>query len=126
MKPLSFIIITYNRPDDMLELAKNISGLDQADALLEEVVIVNNRSTDSYQGLTDFIATVPHIPFHYYEAPENLGVARGRNYALQQGKAPLIILLDDDAVLGNNDCLIRLLEEFEATRTERPPAIVSF
>ena len=37
MKPLSFIIITYNRPDDMLALARNIAGLEQAAALLEEV-----------------------------------------------------------------------------------------
>lgn len=126
MKPLSFIIITYNRSADMLELAKNISRLDRAAELLEEVIIVNNKSTESYLAIEEFIATVPSVPFRYFEATENLGVSRGRNYALTLGKAPIVIMLDDDAVLQNNDCLVRLLEEFDTKNTTRPKAIVSF
>ena len=44
MKPLSFVIITYNRPDDALDLAGNISRLEGLDELVEEVIIVNNPS----------------------------------------------------------------------------------
>lgn len=126
MKPLSFIIITYNRPEDLLALAKNITLLDHATDLLEEVIIVNNASTSDYSVVETFLVSQVHIPFRYIHSAENLGVARGRNYALKQGKAPIIIMLDDDAELQHKDSLVSLLQEFDLNNTERPKAIISF
>ena len=110
----------------MLELLKNISGLDQAHELLEEVIVVNNASTEDYTEVKNYINSVVVLPFRYFDATENLGVAKGRNFALRKGKAPVIIMLDDDAVLQNKDCLVNLVTEFETTNTARPKAIVSF
>ncbi|HEU5166687.1 MAG TPA: glycosyltransferase family 2 protein [Chitinophagaceae bacterium] len=126
MKPLSFIIITYNRPGDMLQLLQNICSLENALGLLEEVIVVNNASTDDYTSVKGFINSTPALPFKYFDAPENLGVAKGRNFAMAKGNAPIIIMLDDDAVLQNKDCLTNLVKEFEESNTERPKAIVSF
>jgi GT2 family glycosyltransferase len=126
LKPLSFIIITYNRPADMLELLQNISGLDHADTLLEEVIVVNNASTEDYTAVKQFVNDNRQLPFRYFDAPENLGVAKGRNYALKKGTAPIVIMLDDDAVLQNKDSLVNLVNEFETKNTERAKAIVSF
>ena len=110
----------------MLELLQNISGLEKASELLEEVIIVNNASKEDYSQVKNYISSTPALPFHYFDAPENLGVARGRNYALAKGKAPIIIMFDDDAVLQNRDCLVNLLKEFDTKNTEKPKAIVSF
>ena len=110
----------------MLELLQNISSLDKAVDLLEEVIVVNNASTDDYTSVKNFINSTTYLPFKYFDAPENFGVAKGRNYALQKGKAPIIIMLDDDAVMQNKDCLINLVKEFETNNTEKPKAIVSF
>jgi GT2 family glycosyltransferase len=126
LKPLSFIIITYNRPADMLELLINISRLTRAAELLEEVIILNNASTEDYGDVKQYVANNPQLPFKYIDAPENLGVAKGRNYALRKGSAPIVIMLDDDAVLQNMDCLVNLVTEFEMANTHRPKAIVSF
>ncbi|MBL7740062.1 MAG: glycosyltransferase family 2 protein [Chitinophagaceae bacterium] len=131
MKPLSFIIITYNRPDDALELLQNIAGLDEAASLLEEIILVNNRSTVSYEKVQAYVKEQSTLPFKYIEAPENLGVARGRNFALQFATAPLLILLDDDAVLQNKDALRQTIQAFEhipesSTDIKRETAIVSF
>ena len=131
MKPLSFIIITYNRPDDALELLQNISALDEAGSLLEEVILVNNRSTVSYEKVEDYIRSRAGFPFKYMEAPDNLGVAKGRNFALRFATAPILILLDDDAVLQNKDALKQILLAFEQTPGDQPKigretAIVSF
>jgi GT2 family glycosyltransferase len=126
LKPLSFIIITYNRPADMLELLKNIYQLDSAADLLEEVIIVNNASTEDYGDVKKYITSLPSFPFKYFDASENLGVAKGRNYAIKKGAALIVIMLDDDAVLQNKDCLLNLLTEFETVNTERPKALVSF
>ncbi|MFN8251440.1 MAG: glycosyltransferase [Ferruginibacter sp.] len=126
MKLFSFIIITYNRPADMLELMQNICTLNRTAELLEEVIIVNNCSTADYTAVKDFAASTPSLPFRYFDAPENLGVARGRNFALQKSTAPIAIMLDDDAVMGNKDCLMNLAEEFNIKNTTREKAIVSF
>lgn len=130
MKPLSFIIITYNRPDDALELLQNIAGLDEAAGLLQEIILVNNRSTTSYEKVKEYIQSQPSLPFKYIEAPENLGVAKGRNFASRFATAPILILLDDDAVLQNKDALRQVLAAFDhkpaGYSTEKETAIVSF
>lgn len=110
----------------MLELLQNICTLDSAAGLLQEVIVVNNCSTEDYGSVKTFISQTTSLPFRYLDAPENLGVARGRNFALQQSTAPIAIMLDDDAVMGNKDCLVNLVAEFNTTNTEREKAIVSF
>jgi GT2 family glycosyltransferase len=126
LKPFAFIIITYNRPDDALELLKNIAQLDGATELLEEIVLVNNASTADYSAVEDYIQNNQHLPFYYYHSNENLGVARGRNLAIEKSKAPILIMLDDDAVLQNKDALVNLLKDYEHTSTTKPKAIISF
>jgi GT2 family glycosyltransferase len=126
VKPLSFIIITYNRPADALELLQNIVQLNDAPQLLEEVILVNNASTDDYSAVKAFAVAEAGVNIRYIDAPGNLGVARGRNFAISFATAPLLIMLDDDAVMGNADCLQQLVREFETKNTERPKAIVSF
>lgn len=125
MKPISFVIITYNRPGDALGLARNISGLEGLNELVEEVVIVNNRSSVSYEALETFIAAHPEVPFQYVTAPENLGVSRGRNYAISLSRAPILLFLDDDALFKNEDALRHILPIFEA-EGDRPVGIAAF
>jgi GT2 family glycosyltransferase len=131
LKPLSFIIITYNRPDDALELLQNIAGLDEASSLLEEIILVNNQSTASYQKVEEYVKSNTSLPFKYIVAPENFGVTKGRNFALGFATAPILILLDDDAVLQGKDSLKRTLLAFDHVPAdhlsiERETAIVSF
>lgn len=126
MKPLAFIIITYNRPHDTLELLKNIAGLHKATELLQEVVLVNNASTVDYREVEEYIRSQTMLPIHYHFSSENLGVARGRNFAITKSTAPILIMLDDDAVLQNEDALTNLVKEYGTKNTEKPKAIVSF
>lgn len=120
MKPLSLVIITYNRPEDALDLARNISGLEGLDELVEEVIVVNNRSSVSYQPLEEFIAAHPALPFRYSVAPENLGVSRGRNYAIGLSRAPYLVFLDDDALFRNTDALRWIVPVFEGDAGSDP------
>ncbi len=127
MKPISFVIITYNRPADTLELLQNISGLNNAAELLQEVIVVNNASADDYTPVKDYISQTAHIPFRFIEAPENLGVTRGRNFALEYTRGEIVIFLDDDAVLQNNDALENVIKSFNEPGIDgREIAIVSF
>ncbi len=126
MKPVSIIIITYNRPKDMLALAQNISQLDGIPEYLEEVIVVNNASTVSYSEFEDFIRTCPEVPFKYFYSDENLGVSRGRNFAIEKGKAPIIVLLDDDAELQHKNSLPMVYEAFKTKNAKETIGIVSF
>ncbi|HVU96377.1 MAG TPA: glycosyltransferase family 2 protein [Puia sp.] len=126
MKPLSLVIITYNRPEDALELARNIAGLEELDRWVEEVIFVNNRSTVSYQALEEFVAEHAALPFRYSVAPENLGVSRGRNYAIGLSQAPYLVFLDDDALFRDTDALRWIVPAFESHDSDRPVGIVAF
>jgi GT2 family glycosyltransferase len=123
VKPISFVIITYNRPEDMLALAENISQLEGLEELVEEVIIVNNRSTTSYQLVEDYITAHPAVPFRYYVAPENLGVSRGRNYAVQQSRAPFLFFLDDDALLRSRGTLHAVQAIFRESPAQDPSGL---
>jgi GT2 family glycosyltransferase len=100
-----------------LALADNISGLKGIGEWVEEVIIVNNRSSVSYGQVESYVAGKPSIPFHYVMAPENLGVSRGRNYAIRLSRAPVLVFLDDDALFRNSDALPAIASIFEEDRT---------
>jgi GT2 family glycosyltransferase len=108
MNKIAIIIITYNRPADMLALAMNIEKLSSQKELLEEVIIVNNNSTESYDEVKSFIQEHTSTPFKFIESEENLGVSRGRNFAIEQSKAPILVLIDDDAEFQDMDVLQRI------------------
>lgn len=110
----------------MLALARNITTLDGVTELVEEVIVVNNASTSDYSPVRAFLSENSHVPFRYIDAPSNLGVAKGRNFAIQQGRAPILIMLDDDAELKGKDSLYQLQEAFKSPHSRRPVAIVSF
>ena len=118
MNKIAIIIITYNRPADMLALAMNMEKLSSKKELLEEVIIVNNNSTESYDEVKSFIQENPTTPFKFIESKENLGVSRGRNFAIEQSKAPILVLIDDDAEFQDTDALNRIHDAV----TENPHA----
>lgn len=126
-KPISIVIITYNRPADLLELVKNICTLDHKQ-LLHEVIIVNNNSTTDYDEAEKAMANCKDVQFNYLKLSENLGVSRGRNYAIQQSSSPILLFIDDDAVFQDRDALPHVHSMF-ATQTEspeRPVGIAAF
>lgn len=115
--PISVVIITYNRESDMLELAENLASLEHG-GLLREIIIVNNCSTESYRRVEEFIARHPEVPFRYLVSAENLGVSRGRNYAIQQSTAPILVFIDDDALFKNKDALLNIRDIFHDPRNQ--------
>jgi GT2 family glycosyltransferase len=125
---IAIIIITYNRPDDALELARNISALQDVTTLCSEIIFVNNKSDLAYTELETFIQQHPQIPFRYFKTEENLGVSRGRNFAIQQSSAPYLVFLDDDALFRNMDALQYISQIFTqpVVETSQPVGIISF
>ena len=59
-------------------------------------------------------------------ASENLGVAGGRNYAVQFALGEVLLYLDDDILLPDKDTLSKVFESFDNALTERPIGVVSY
>lgn len=105
---ISIIIITYNRPADLLELLQNLAIQEEYSEVIEEVLILNNASTDNYTEITTFIENHPELKMRYIWSDENLGVARGRNKLMGIATGELLLSLDDDMVFTTPDDIGRL------------------
>jgi GT2 family glycosyltransferase len=77
------LIISFNRPDDLLELLEGLSKQKNLDSL-EETLILDNASTVSYKPVLDFISSHNNLKANFIRKVENLGVARGRNLLMAQ------------------------------------------
>ena len=92
---ISLLVITYNRPEDMLDLLHSLRT--QRDlSSLKEVLILNNASTVSYSSVEDYISANPDLKVNYIVSPENLGVSRGRNKLMKMAAGDYLLVLDDD------------------------------
>ena len=95
---VSLIIITYNRPADVLELLQSLETQVEKETYLEETLVLNNASTDSYDQVKKYIAETPSIKARFIDAEATLGVAKGRNRLLEQVKGNVILSMDDDMI----------------------------
>jgi GT2 family glycosyltransferase len=69
------------------------------------VIIVNNNSTKDYSDFKNFLDLHKEVNFKYIDVSENLGVSKGRNFAMQQATAPLLFMLDDDCEISEKNAL---------------------
>jgi len=126
MKKISIIIISYNRPDDTLDLLQDIAALNNKE-LLSNVIILNNASTENYLPVITFVNLNPNIPFQFIDAPGNLGVSAGRNYATNFATGEILFYIDDDVNLKDPDSLQKIAIAFSVEKiNERKLGIVSF
>lgn len=101
---ISLLIITYNRPEDLLDLLKSLAK--QADiSPLKEVLVLNNASTFSYKEVEQYIDLHPELKVQYILSSENLGVSRGRNKLMSIAAGDLLLVLDDDIVFHTDNSL---------------------
>ncbi len=110
---ISILIITYNRPADLLDLLKSIDTQTNKESILEEVLILDNASTVSYGEVTTYIDTHPELKAKLILSDTNSGVAGGRNTLMGIAKAPLMLVLDDDTVFTKPTDLQKLSGIFD-------------
>lgn len=108
---ISILIITYNRPDDLLDLLKSLYKQNNLSDL-KEVLILNNASTISYKDVEDFIDANPQLKINYTKSSENLGVSRGRNKLMTEAIGEYLLILDDDIVFQHENDFEKLAPTF--------------
>jgi len=104
---VSFLIITYNRKDDLTEVMNCL--LKQTYQPLE-IIVVDNNSTDGTDKVFDRMFDLPHI--RYFKMSENLGVSGGRNVAIKKATGEILITIDDDAILEDPEATTKIVKKF--------------
>ena len=105
---ISILIVTYNRPKDLLHLLQTLRTQVNAPALLEEVLVLDNASTEPYDEVRTFIAQHPDLKINFIYSGENLGVARGRNKLMAMAKGDWLLVIDDDILFTQPNDLERI------------------
>jgi len=123
---ISILIITYNRPDDLLDLLKSIRKQNDLSAL-KEIMILNNASTVSYKEAEEFIHKNPQLKIKYSVSTENLGVSRGRNKLMSEATGDYFLVLDDDIIFQKETGFENIKQSFTNTLfKEENTGIITF
>lgn len=116
---VSAVIVNYNGGINIINC---IQALYHQDANLENIMVIDNGSTD---GSPDKIRKIfPKVIF--VELGENIGLSKARNIGLRRATTDLVLIVDDDVYLEEG-CLSRLLEFYDEYKpTVICPRIVLF
>jgi GT2 family glycosyltransferase len=98
VKRVTIAIPTFNRKDILIKaihahLAQ--SALDQ----IEEILIVDDGSTDGTEAPVAALARQSAVPFVYRNQP-NRGQGAARNLAIREARGEILLFMDDDIIPG--------------------------
>ena len=104
---ISYVVVTYNRPDDLAEAIDSI--LDQRYRSIE-VIVVSNSTDDTHELFEKGGRFEGQV--RYYHFPERMGVPRARNVGYEHAEGDIIVTIDDDAVIQDPTATDRILSLF--------------
>ncbi|CAL2055161.1 glycosyltransferase [Tenacibaculum sp. 190524A05c] len=90
----SIIIPVYNRPNEIDELLASFTKQDFSDAY--EIIIVEDGSDNSCEGIVEKYASDLNIKYYY---KENSGAGMSRNFGMERATGNYFIILDSDVIL---------------------------
>jgi GT2 family glycosyltransferase len=110
---VSVLIVTFNRPDDLLELLRSLRAQEDHEHLLEEVLVLDNGTTVDYSEAWRFARENDSLGVRIIRSGSNMGVTRGRNVLMTEARGDVLVVLDDDVVLPTSTDLRGIAEIFE-------------
>jgi GT2 family glycosyltransferase len=111
---LSVLVVTFNRPGDLLDLLESAAAQEGASDVLEEMLILDNGTTADYTRCWDFVRHHPELPIRVLRSDENVGAAAGKNLLIQEARCDTLLFLDDDVVFSTRRdlaCLASVLDK---------------
>lgn len=125
----SFIVISYNRPQDTLNVCQNILDLFSVTGYNKEIIIINNGSSDDYTAFENYLKQLSpeeRALINYIDSESNLGVAGGRNLGIEQSTGDYLVFIDDDALFNQRNTLQLVLNRFEKYEDSEQVKIIAF
>jgi GT2 family glycosyltransferase len=102
---LSVLIVTFNRPGDLLELLESMARQAGAAESLEEILVLDNGTTADYTEAWEFVEDHPELKIRVIRSEENVGATAGKNRLMREARGEVFLVLDDDVVLPTTDDL---------------------
>jgi GT2 family glycosyltransferase len=112
LSSVSALVVNHNGGQDVLNC---LNALLQQPFPLEEIVVVDNASTDNSQS--NILKQFPGV--NLIQLDQNLGLSKARNIGLNRVSSDLVLILDDD-VYVHKDCIHQLYRTYMRYR----PAVV--
>ena len=109
MGRISVIIVCHNR---VAELRDCLGSVLRQTLTPDEIIVVDNSSTDGTGALFAAGGEFVHPGVTYLRSETNLGVAGGRNLGIRRATGDLLLFIDDDAMLVPVDAIARVDRRF--------------
>lgn len=103
MPIVSILILTYNRPDELVKTAQSVSALNLENV---EVLVVDNASEQPAKDVLQSYTFLSVITLD-----DNIGIA-ARNAGIKAAKGEIVITLDDDVRGIDINSIDRIISEF--------------
>lgn len=102
---VSLGIITYNRPEELLNL---LNSFEAKNHLFEKIYLVDNNENENFfkNYYFDQLPNILKDKIIYFSEGKNFGVAGGRDQLLKLCYERALIFLDDDLIIPNLEKLI--------------------
>jgi GT2 family glycosyltransferase len=110
---LSLLVVTFNRPADLLELLESVATQEDAADVLEEMLVLDNGSTADYTECWAFLSRHPELPIRVLRSDQNIGAAAGKNVLMREARSEELLFLDDDVVFSTSRDLASLATVLE-------------
>jgi GT2 family glycosyltransferase len=110
---VSVLVVTFNRPDDLLDLLQSVAAQEGASEVLEEMLILDNGTSVDYTQCWDFVRQHPELPIRVLRSEENIGAAAGKNVLMREARCEALLFLDDDVVFSTSRDLASLASVLE-------------
>ncbi len=110
---LSVLVVTFNRPSDLLDLLRSVAEQEGTPDVLGEMLILDNGTSVDYTHCWDFVRRHPELPIRVLRSDENVGVAGGRNLLMREAGSDAFLVLDDDVVFSTSGDLAAMASVFE-------------
>jgi len=104
---VSYIILTCNRSDELLECIKSIKSQTYRN---QEIVLIDNGSKEDQ---TKFIST-KFKRVKCVRLKTNTGVCAGRNVGIKHASGDILVFLDDDEILPSKYVTKRIVDKFKS------------
>ncbi len=110
---LSICVVTMNRANQLKEALESCLACELPRET--EFVVIDNASTDNTQEIVESVLKKCGYNYYYESMRSNLGCGGGRNYAFDKASGKYIYVLDDDAIISNQqaDFFVQALSFFE-------------
>ncbi len=110
MLKTSAIIVCYNRKH---ELKKCISSILKQTKKPDEIIIIDNNSSDGTETLFKNGKLSDLSIIKYFRLDKNMGVTGGRNYGIKKADGDILVFFDDDALLGSENTFENITYKFK-------------